>query len=85
MSNCQKLLIKQITIAAGHLNNILSTVDDEETLNDIKLTINAAKSISSKIDDISDDIEKLTTDKELTKSIRDLTIGLSKFLNEIYP
>jgi len=24
-------------------------------------------------------------DKELTKSIRDLTIGLSKFLNEIYP
>ena len=29
--------------------------------------------------------EKLTKDKELTKSIRDLTIGLSKFLNEIYP
>ena len=45
----------------------------------------AAKSISSKIDDMSDDFEKLTKDKELTKSIRDLTIGLSKFLNEIYP
>ena len=28
---------------------------------------------------------KLKQDKELTKSIRDLTIGLSKFLNEIYP
>ena len=34
---------------------------------------------------MSDDFEKLTQDKELTKSIRDLTIGLSKFLNEIYP
>ncbi len=78
-------LIKEITIAANHLNNILSTIDDEETLNDIKLTIEAAKSISSKIDYISDDFEKLTNDKELTKSIRDLTIGLSKFLNEIYP
>ncbi len=78
-------LIKEMTIAANHLNNILSTIDDEETLNDIKLTINAARSISTKIDDMSDDFEKLTQDKELTKSIRDLTIGLSKFLNEIYP
>ena len=63
----------------------MSTIDDKETLNDIKLTINAAKSISSKIDNMSDDFAKLTQDKELTKSIRDLTIGLSKFLNEIYP
>jgi len=78
-------LIKEITIAANHLNNILSTIDDKETLSDIKLTINAARSISSKIDDMSDDFEKLSQDKELTKSIRDLTIGLSKFLNEIYP
>ncbi len=78
-------LIEEITIAADHLNNILSIIDDKETLNDIKLTINAARSISSKIDDMSDDFEKLTKDKELTKSIRDLTIGLSKFLNEIYP
>ena len=78
-------LIKEIRIAASHLNNILSTIDNKETLNDIKLTIDAARSISSKIDDMSDDFEKLKKDKELTKSIRDLTIGLSKFLNEIYP
>jgi phospholipid/cholesterol/gamma-HCH transport system substrate-binding protein len=49
------------------------------------LTVTAVKSISSKIDDMSGDFEKLMKDKELTKSIRDLTIGLSKFLNEIYP
>ena len=78
-------VIKEIATAANHLSNILSNIDDEETLNDIKLTINAARSISTKIDDMSDDFEKLTQDKELTKSIRDLTIGLSKFLNEIYP
>ena len=74
-----------MTTAANHLNNILSTIDNKETLNDIKLTINAARSISTKIDDMSDDFEKLTQDKELTKSLRDLTIGLSRFLNEIYP
>jgi len=80
-----KPLIKEITIAADNLNDILSTINDKETLNDIKTTINAARSISSKIDDMSDDFEKLTKDKELTKSLRDLTVGLSKFLNEIYP
>ena len=80
-----KPLIKEVTIAAGHLNNILSTINDEETLKDIKLTIEAAESISGKIDKMSDDFEQLMQDKELTKSIRDLTIGLSKFLNEIYP
>jgi len=37
------------------------------------------------MDYMSDDFTKLTKDKELTKSIRDLTIGLSKFMNEIYP
>ena len=78
-------LIKDIRIAANHLNNILSTIDDKETLQDIKLTLNAARSISTKLDEMSDDFEKLTKDKELTKSIRDLTIGLSKFLNEVYP
>ncbi len=80
-----KPLIKEITIAAGHLNNILSSINDEETLKDIKSTIDAAESISGKIDKMSDDFEILMKDKELTKSIRDLTIGLSKFLNEIYP
>ena len=80
-----KPLIKEVTIAAGHLNNILSTINDEKTLEDIKLTIEAAESISGKFDNMSDDFEQLTKDKELTKSIRDLTIGLSKFLNEIYP
>jgi len=78
-------LIKEMTIAANHLNNILSNIDDKETLDDIKITISAVKSITSKIDDMSGDFEKLIKDKELTKSIRDLTIGLSKFLNEIYP
>ena len=80
-----KPLIKEATIAAGHLNNILSTVNNQETLKDIKLIIKSAESITGKFDNMSDDFEQLMKDKELTKSIRDLTIGLSKFLNEIYP
>ena len=80
-----KPLIKEITIAASHLNKILSTINDEETLKDIKSTIKSAESISGKFNNMSNNFEQLIKDKELTKSIRDLTIGLSKFLNEIYP
>ena len=80
-----KPLIEEFTKVANHLNNILSYIDNKETLNDVKLTLNAARSISMKIDEMSDDFEKLVKDKELTRSIRDLTIGLSKFLNEVYP
>ena len=80
-----KPLVEQFTTVANHLNSILSSIDNKETLEDVKLTLNAARSISNKLDNMTDDFENLMKDKELTRSIRDLTIGLSKFLNEVYP
>ena len=56
-----------------------------ETLEDIQLTVNAANSISKKVDGMTDDFQLLMKDKELTRALRDLAIGLSKFLNEVYP
>ena len=80
-----KPLLNDLTIAAGHLNKILATLNDAETLEDIKLTLEASSSISQKINLIADDFELLMRDQELTSALRDLAIGLSKFLNEIYP
>ena len=80
-----KPLIEDLTIAAGHLNKILSTMDDDETLEDIKSTLEATSSISQKMEGMADDFQFLMRDKELTSALRDLTIGLSRFLNEIYP
>ncbi len=80
-----KPLINDLTIAAGHLNKILATVDDDETLEDIRSTLEATSSISKKMDSMTDDFQSLVKDKELTRALRDLTIGISKFLNEVYP
>tara|TARA_B100000212_G_scaffold240625_1_gene183285 strand:- start:1266 stop:2111 length:846 start_codon:yes stop_codon:yes gene_type:complete len=80
-----KPLLNDLSIAAGHLNKILATVNDEKTLKDIKLTLEATSSISQKMDIMADDFELLMKDQELTSALRDLAIGLSKFLNEIYP
>ncbi len=78
-------LLNDLTIAAGHLNTILATMNDAETLEDIKLTLEASSSISQKINLMADDFELLMKDQELTSALRDLAIGISKFLNEIYP
>ncbi len=83
--NRVKPLLNDLTIAAGHLNTILATMNDVETLEDIKLTLEASSSISQKINLMADDFELLMKDQELTSALRDLAIGLSKFLNEIYP
>ena len=83
--NRVKPLVNDLTTAAGHLNTILATMSDAETLEDIKLTLEASSSISQKIDLMADDFELLMKDQELTGALRDLAIGLSKFLNEIYP
>ena len=78
-------LLNDLTIAAGHLNKMLATMNDAETLEDIKLTLESSSSIFEKLDLMADDFQLLIKDKELTSSLRDLVIGLSKFLNEIYP
>jgi len=83
--NRVKPLLSDLTVAAGHLNTILATMNDAETLEDIKLTLEASSSISQKINLMADDFELLMKDQELTSALRDLAIGLSKFLNEIYP
>ena len=83
--NRVKPLVNDLTTAAGHLNTILATMNDAETLEDIKLTLEASSSISQKINLMADDFELLMKDQELTSALRDLAIGLSKFLNEIYP
>ena len=78
-------LLNELMIAAGHLNKLLATMNDEETLEDIKLTLESSRSIFEKLDLMADDFQLLIKDKELTSSLRDLVIGLSKFLNEVYP
>ena len=83
--NSIKPMLNDLTIAAGHLNTILATMNDAETLEDIKLTLEASSSISQKINLMANDFELLMKDQEFTSALRDLAIGLSKFLNEIYP
>lgn len=79
-----KPIITELTKAATHLNNILEAIDNPKTLNDIVNTASSARSLTSKINKLTANIESITNDKELTQALRDVTLGLSKFFNDVY-
>jgi len=79
-----KPIITELTKAATHLSNILAAIDNPKTLSDIINTADSAKSITNKINELSSNIQDIISDKELTDALRDVTIGLSKFFNDVY-
>ena len=80
-----KPIISDLTKASSHLNNILESLDNPKTLKDIQELASTSSSLTKKIDQISSDMGNIMEDKELVDALKKLTIGLSKFFDEIYP
>ena len=80
-----KPIISELTKAAFHLNNILESLDNPETLEDIQEIASTSNSLTKKIDQMSADVATIMEDKELVDAIKRVTIGLSKLFDEIYP
>lgn len=71
--------------ATSHLNNILATLDNPQTLSDFKKTVSNARALTATIDSVGGDVEKLTGDPQFMKAVRSVTIGLGEFFAELYP
>ena len=80
-----KPIITELTKASIHLNNILESLDNPETLKDFQELASTSNSITKKIDQISSDMGNLMEDKELVEALKRVTIGLSKLFDDIYP
>ena len=80
-----KPIISELTKASVHLNNILESLDNPKTLKDIQELASTSSSLTKKIDQMSSDMGNIMEDKELVDALKKLTIGLSKFFDEIYP
>tara|TARA_Y100001968_G_scaffold272812_1_gene265222 strand:+ start:5846 stop:6688 length:843 start_codon:yes stop_codon:yes gene_type:complete len=79
-----KPIITELTKAATHLNNILAAIDNPKTLDDIINTADSARSLTKKMNVLTSNVEELLNDEELTSALKEVTIGLSKFFNDIY-
>ncbi len=78
-------IITNLQEASSHFNNILASLDNPQTLNDIQQAASSTRSLTGKIDALGTDFSKVIEDKELMSAIRSVTIGLGELFNELYP
>ena len=78
-------VIRNLEVATAHLNNIAASLDNPQTLSDLKQTAANAAQLTAKIDAVGGDVAQLTSDPEFMKGVRNLTIGLGELFGEIYP
>ncbi len=79
-----KPIINDLKRSASHINNILSSIDDPEVLQDIKSSTSSIKSFTAKMDKISDKVEEIVNDDDLRNALKDAAIGVGKLFNDIY-
>ena len=78
-------VIRNLEAATAHANNIVASLDNPQTLNELKQTVANAAQLTAKIDAVGGDVAQLTGDPEFMKGVRSITIGLGELFGEIYP
>ena len=78
-------VIRNLELATAHLNNIVASLDNPQTLSELKQTAANAAQLTATIDAVGGDVAQLTGDPEFMKGVRNLTIGLGELFGEIYP
>ena len=78
-------VIRNLELATAHVNNIVASIDNPQTLSELQQTAANAAELTGKIDAVGGDVAKLTSDPEFMKGVRNLTIGLGELFGEMYP
>ena len=78
-------VIRNLEAATVHVNNILASLDNPQTLSELKQTVANASQLTSKLDAVGGNFAQLTGDPEFMQGVRSLTIGLGELFAEIYP
>ena len=78
-------VIRNLELATAHINNIVASLDNPQTLRELQQTAANAAQLTATIDAVGGDVAQLTSDPEFMKGVRNLTIGLGELFGEIYP
>ena len=78
-------VIRNLEAATAHVNNIAASLDNPQTVSELKQTATNAAQLTATIDAVGGDVAQLTSDPEFMKGVRNLTIGLGELFGEIYP
>ena len=69
----------------AHASNIVGTLDNPKSLNELRNTVSNAEQLTRRLDAISGDVEKLSGDPNFINGLRSVTVGLGMFFDELYP
>ena len=78
-------VIRNLEFATAHINNIVASLDNPQTLSELQQTAANAAKLTATIDAVGGDVAQLTSDPEFMEGVRNLTIGLGELFGEIYP
>ena len=78
-------VIRNLELATAHLNNIVASLDNPQTLSELQQTAANAAQLTATIDAVGGDVARLTGDPEFMEGVRNLTNGLGELFGEIYP
>ena len=78
-------VIRNLELATAHINNIVASLDNPQTLRELQQTAANAAQLTATIDAVGGDVAQLTSDPEFMKGVRNLTIGLGELFGEIFP
>ena len=78
-------VIRNLESATTHLNNIVASLDNPQTLSELQQIVANVSRLTYKLNAVGGDVAQLTADPEFMKGVRNLTIGLGELFGEMYP
>jgi len=74
-----------VASASRHIRNISATLDNPRTVADLQATLSNAKQLTDRWSAVGGDVRRLTDDPQFIDGIRNVSVGLGRFFQELYP
>jgi len=71
--------------ASRHIRNLSAALDNPRTVADLQATLTNAKQLTDRWSAVGGDVRKLTDDPKFMDGIRNVSVGLGRFFEELYP
>lgn len=71
--------------ASRHIRNLSAALDNPRTVADLQATLSNAKQLTDRWSSVGSDVRKLTDDPKFMDGIRNVSVGLGRFFQELYP
>lgn len=77
--------IANLNASSAHLRRLIAALDNPKTVAELQRTVSNAEQLTARWDAVGGDVNQLTSDPRFMDGLRNVTVGLGKFFEELYP